>query len=232
MLKVIGSNNTLPDKSSFTIESRNRMEVVGDNNIIKIGKNCDINNTIFFINGSNNIIEIGDNTKCYNSIVKVLGNKNTFKSGANVKLMFTSVYFTFDSVTNNSNIIIGDNTSSEGAFVVVSENASSITIGEDCMIAEKVEIYASDMHSVIDIDGNLLNYCTNVEIGNHVWLGRDARIGKRAKISDNSIVAWNSVVVSKFNEKNVIIAGNPAIIVKKDINWDRLSPELYKAKQS
>jgi serine acetyltransferase len=38
---------------------------------------------------------------------------------------------------------------------------------------------------------------------------------------NNSVVATGSVVVKKFMEEGVTIAGNPTKIVKRGINWKR-----------
>ena len=46
-------------------------------------------------------------------------------------------------------------------------------------------------------------------------------------IADNSIVGWGSIVTKEFNEPNVIIAGIPAKIVKRGINWDRRCINKY-----
>jgi len=52
-------------------------------------------------------------------------------------------------------------------------------------------------------------------------------IFKGAKVSDNSIVGANSVINKKFVEENVVIAGNPAKIIKRGVNWDKKSPRLF-----
>ncbi len=57
-------------------------------------------------------------------------------------------------------------------------------------------------------------------IGNHVWIGENALILKGVKIGDNSIVGAGSVV-TKDVPNNSIVAGNPARIIKNNINWER-----------
>ena len=44
---------------------------------------------------------------------------------------------------------------------------------------------------------------------------------KGVKIEDNTVVAAGSVCTKKSKEQNIILAGNSAEIVKKNINWDR-----------
>lgn len=46
-------------------------------------------------------------------------------------------------------------------------------------------------------------------------------------IGDNSIVGWGSIVTRRFDEPNVILAGIPAKVVKRGINWDRRSLNKY-----
>ena len=50
---------------------------------------------------------------------------------------------------------------------------------------------------------------------------------QECEIADNSIVGWGSIVTKEFNEPNVIIAGIPAKIVKRGINWDRRCINKY-----
>lgn len=56
-----------------------------------------------------------------------------------------------------------------------------------------------------------------IAIGRNCWIGQNARIQKGVTIGDNSIIAANSVV-TKDVPANAIAAGNPAKIVKTDID--------------
>lgn len=56
-----------------------------------------------------------------------------------------------------------------------------------------------------------------VIIGENCWIGENARICKGVKIGDNAVVAANSVV-TKDVPANAVAAGNPAKIVKTDID--------------
>ena len=38
----------------------------------------------------------------------------------------------------------------------------------------------------------------------------------------------NSIVTKSFNEENCVIAGNPAKIVKRNIEWSSCKPSEYK----
>jgi len=56
-----------------------------------------------------------------------------------------------------------------------------------------------------------------IVIGNNVWIGANARINKGVTVGNNSIVAAQSVV-TKNVPKNCIVAGNPARVVKEEID--------------
>ena len=50
---------------------------------------------------------------------------------------------------------------------------------------------------------------------------------KNTKISNNSIVGAGTIINKKFEDENVIIAGVPAKIIKKNVNWNRYDTEIY-----
>ena len=56
---------------------------------------------------------------------------------------------------------------------------------------------------------------------------KNITILKNTKIPSNSVVAQGSTVTKKFDTENIIIAGNPAKIVKENTIWDRKKPEEY-----
>ena len=96
----------------------------------------------------------------------------------------------------------------------------TINIASDILFDWGIDIWCTDVHTVTDLDGNPQNFSDKIEIGNHVWIGKDVKINKSIKISDDSIIGWGSIVTKKFNEPNVVLAGNPAKIVKRGINWN------------
>jgi acetyltransferase-like isoleucine patch superfamily enzyme len=53
-----------------------------------------------------------------------------------------------------------------------------------------------------------------VHIADNVWIGMNAVILKGVTIGENSVVAAGAIV-SKNVPANVIVAGNPAIVVKE-----------------
>ena len=56
-----------------------------------------------------------------------------------------------------------------------------------------------------------------ITIGSNVWIGENARICKGVTIGDNSVIGANSVV-TKDIPANCVAVGNPARVVKTDID--------------
>lgn len=88
-----------------------------------------------------------------------------------------------------------------------------IVIGDSCMLANGVYITDSDWHGIYNRVARPREE-TPVHIGNNVWLGDHATVLKGVSIGDNSIVAARAVVVGDV-PANVVVAGNPAKVVKQ-----------------
>ena len=74
--------------------------------------------------------------------------------------------------------------------------------------------------SILDVStGNRINPAKSITVGDRVWLGNNTTVLKGAVISNDSIVATGSIVTKCFSESNVILAGNPAAVVKKGVRW-------------
>jgi serine acetyltransferase len=91
--------------------------------------------------------------------------------------------------------------------------SDEIVIGDGVMMANGTYITDSDWHSVYDRTARD-EAVTPVHIGNNVWLGDHATVLKGVTIGENSVVAARSVVTRDV-PANVIVAGNPARVVKK-----------------
>lgn len=149
-------------------------------------------------------------------------NKNQVKLGKNVRLSgwLTMLY--------GGKITVGDYTLI-GAKTVV-QAFERVEIGAYTMISPDVWIQDNNSHSIyaqdrlIDILGSAdfnkvgidnTNVVTKpIKIGDHVWIGRRSVILKGVSIGDRAIVAAGAVV-TKDVPPDVIVAGNPAKVVKE-----------------
>lgn len=96
--------------------------------------------------------------------------------------------------------------------------ARSITVGKNCLLAGGVKVSDFDGHPV-DAGRRRAHEPTPPEairpvaIGDDVWVGADAAILKGVTIGDRSIVGAGAVV-TKSVPPDVVVAGNPARVVK------------------
>ena len=90
--------------------------------------------------------------------------------------------------------------------------SDEITIGDGVMMANGAYITDSDWHTLYDRTARS-EKVTPVRIGNNVWLGDHASVLKGVSIGDNSVVAARAVVTRDV-PANVVVAGNPARVVK------------------
>jgi putative colanic acid biosynthesis acetyltransferase WcaF len=89
-------------------------------------------------------------------------------------------------------------------------NQGKISIGTNTVISQKTYLCASS-HDYTKTDFPLI--LKPITIGSGVWIAADAFIGPGVRIEDNAIIAARSVV-NKEVEKNTVVGGNPAKIIK------------------
>ena len=162
--------------------------------------------------------------------VQIHGNNNTVILEDNMMPCHADIVLgRSDAPVDNCTVHIGKRCSMGGLYMQLHEDGSEITIGDDCMFAFNIRFWTSDMHSIINENGEVTNICKHIKIGKHVWLGANVTICKNTEIADNCIVGTQSVVAGKFTKPNCILAGNPARVVKENVKWDRRFPKQYLA---
>jgi len=172
------------------------LDIIGDYNQIIIGRGSDLTNVCFRLRGSGHRIEFGKNCRVSRGAV----------------LWFED---------ENGLLQVGSNTTMVEVHIAVTEPGSKVIIGEDCMLANDIDLRTGDSHSVIDVStGKRLNFPGNIYIDRHVWIAPHSVILKGVNIGEDSIVATGAVVTRSF-ESGVIIGGNPAKIIKVGISWSR-----------
>lgn len=109
------------------------------------------------------------------------------------------------------NIFVGDDYFMN--FDCVFLDAAPIRIGKHCMIGPKTCIYAIGHPLDAEERKKKIGIPKPVNIGDNVWIGGGVTILPGVTIGDNTVIAAASVVTKSFPD-NVVIAGNPARIIK------------------
>lgn len=171
----------------------------------------------FRVYGNNNNVVFAESAYgIHNILIQIHGNNNLIQIGED----FASDGLSFSIEDDDNKIILGRNCHGGGRSELAAIEGTDIVLGDDCMLSANITIRTGDSHSVLDtITGKRINKSRSVIIGRHVWIGNTVLIFKGTTIDDNSIVAGGAVVTGKNCPKNCIIGGNPAKVIKEDIDW-------------
>lgn len=139
------------------------------------------------------------------------------EKGATSRIPFSSF------MAKGGRIIIKDNVRinalPEGKTILAVKDSTSIRIDDGCLLSNSIDISTTDWHIVLNDLGERINHDKDVHIHEHVWIGRKVTIFKGVRVLPNSIIGACSVVTESYDESNVVIAGNPAVIKRTAVNW-------------
>ena len=150
----------------------------------------------FHYTNSNSYINIGKDVRlgCFERIYRI-----GFHYPVRISIMAPDAY-----------IDIGEGSYINGVNLYAKK---SIKIGRNAHIASGVQISDCNGHLIYRRNRLESDQPCPIRIGDNVWIGLNAIILKGTNIGDNSVVAAGSVVKGEF-QKNSLIAGNPAKLIK------------------
>lgn len=198
------------------------LAAVGDieGNTIELGDNITLRGTI---KGQGNVIRIAGTKNPRVLHLELFGNDNEVSIGANALLQNPRVEIGSKRwPCSRARLRIGNGFSiaSQGRFILPN-SGNVIEIGDDCMFSSNIVVRGGEYpHLIFDrTSGEFLDVSDGIFLGNHVWVGEGVFIGKSVTLPDDCIVGTRSIVTKRFEETHCVIAGNPARIVKRDVQW-------------
>ena len=170
-------------------------------NKVKFGKNLNLYGVPVIFKKKGSELNIGENC--------------TIKSSFLSNLVGLSQRTIIVTRTEDAKINIGNNVGISGATIYARKG---ITIGDNTLIGGNVKILDNDFHP-IEVEARNLDIkekigTRKIKIGRDCFIGANSLILKGVEIGDGSVVGAGSVVTGKF-PSNVIIAGNPARVIKR-----------------
>jgi len=199
-----------------------RKKIKGKNNTVKFG-NSILKNVTLHIDGNDNVIDIDDECILIDVKIYMSGNGHLLKIGKGCRFNCGSDIW-FEDVQGR--LEIGESSTFQSVHFAITEPKSSIDIGSNCMFAYDIDIRTGDSHSILsNLDNRRLNYAKDIVIHNNFWVAEHVNILKGVSVSRNSIVATGSILTKSVTAENVVVAGNPAVIVKENVRW--ISDRIY-----
>ncbi len=150
-------------------------------------------NTKVYIKGRNSTLHIKQNVNIRNSFIEIMGDDC--------------------SVTIGENCIIGFD-----CYLSAKETGTSLTLGNGCMLSRNAKLMTSDGHPIFH-ENEVINKAKKITLHDNVWIADNVTVLKGVEIGEGSVVGIDSVL-TKSVPAHSIAAGNPAKIIRNDINWD------------
>ena len=136
-------------------------------------------------------------------------NEGRITMGDRVRLVSTVARLELAAVAGG-HLEIGNNVFiNYGSSLVASAH---VRIGDDCLIGTHVMVMDCDFHRVEDKEWDTTG--EPIDIEDRVWLGNRSMVLKGVRVGHDAVVAAGSVV-TKDVEPRTVVAGVPAVVVKR-----------------
>ncbi|PPC74642.1 hypothetical protein C4K68_25350 [Pokkaliibacter plantistimulans] len=199
-----------------------------DGNDIVIPTDCKFIKSRIIVKGTGNIIHISPALSYNRLMINIRGNNKEIyisESKKNINnLRITSIR------GEGQKVYIGKDFSCGGLEIQMNDGNENLSIGDNCLFSWGIKIRTSDGHSVVDLaTDRAINLPKDVVIKDRVWISEDVRILKGVLVPEDCVIASAAVVTKTFSDddKNTVIGGFPAKVLKRNIKWDRRMPSEY-----
>jgi acetyltransferase-like isoleucine patch superfamily enzyme len=166
--------------------------------------------------------KIGSNTKIGKSVINAqnvqIGDNVTIRNKTSITC--NSLRIGNGSAIHSGNVIMGkaDFSIGENSRLINDHYVdvwNTVSIGNNSWLAGK--------RSQLWTHGSLYTKTgtkdLSITIGDNVYIGSSSLIAPGVTIASVNLIGLGSVVVTSFETTNAIIAGNPAQIIKSDVDW-------------
>ena len=99
-------------------------------------------------------------------------------------------------------------------FNCVVLDVMKVEFGDQVLVGPDVQIYTATHPLDVKTRNSWLEYAKPVSIGNNVWIGGGAIIYPGVTVGDGAVIAAGAVV-TKSVLPNVVVGGNPAVVIKE-----------------
>lgn len=187
------------------------LRIKGKNNSVEIiGK---LKKSKIKINGNNNFLLI-EQGKYKNLDIGIDGDNHRIIIRSSDRIAGLKIVMQ----NHDNEILIESGVGIAGALLVACGVNNRISIGQDSMISTDVAIWGCDGHSITQ-EGKVINLSKPIIIGSHVWIGTGVKILKGTEIANDCVVGLGSILSGKKYLSSSVIVGNPAKVIKENIDW-------------
>ena len=171
--------------------------------------------------GNNNTVDIGKSLRGGKLKIHIRGNNNKIHILPSSELQSVNISIGNYVEISNAEIFIDEGACIVNIEILVEQHHCKLHVGKRCLMSKDILfrlgeiphlVFDSETHEYVDTPHDLI-------IGDHVWIGAGATLLKKTKIGNDCIVAARAVVTKEMPGNNVMIAGNPAQIKRKNVYW-------------
>ena len=121
-------------------------------------------------------------------------------------------------VSETGTLIFHDNFHNSSRLYIICNK--HIEMGKNVGISWDTTLMDSDQHRIFNADGVRINEDAPIVFEDNVWCGCHAIILKNTHITHDVIIGAGAIVGGQHLTPNVVLAGQPATILKQDIHWN------------
>lgn len=102
--------------------------------------------------------------------------------------------------------------------------AKLVEFGDDTLFSANALVYDTDLHSILNSNGEIINHNAPIKVGDRVWFGNRITLLKGTEIGNDIVFGSSSLISGKYLTNHAIYGGVPARLLKEGIKWSYAFP--------